>query len=418
ITVHPPADTPAGSYQGRVVVESGQGRGELPVSCEVLPFTLAETEITNGAFMYLIDLPPGWYEDMKEHGFDAIQFFTWEYAIVHQEQERSAWPWDPVPVKIRNDDGRLALDFTTMDAIMERMVKAGLKGPVIFSLGNDHHLFYERRLAEEFGLKVDSIPSNQGRIVIGPRVSPELDRLFVEGLTQLREHWKEKAWPQELVILIYDEPTERLLERCKNRYDLIKSFWPEVRIYGVVMNRRDWAESMIDQMDIIVTNGGFEENADLARETGKGFWVYGGVRDQHDGRYLMGLLPWRNRASGSFFWMYNYWYYDPDNCAVYMHPDDPNRIVHSPAWEAMREGHDDLRYLATAEELIAGADPGKQEQARRRLNEVRRSLGYGRARPGRRMENSSYDTRAELFALTDKVRAEVIEIIVELSKND
>ncbi|MFH1071222.1 MAG: hypothetical protein V1794_16515, partial [Candidatus Glassbacteria bacterium] len=141
LTVRPPADTPAGSYKGKVVVETGSGRSELPVACEVLPFTLAESTILDGAFMFLIDLPPGWYQDMKEHGFDAIQFFTWEYAIVQRDQDRSAWPWDPVPVKIKREGDRLALDFTTMDAIMGRIVEAGMKGPVVFSLGNDHHLF-------------------------------------------------------------------------------------------------------------------------------------------------------------------------------------------------------------------------------------------------------------------------------------
>ncbi|MFH1068980.1 MAG: hypothetical protein V1794_05090, partial [Candidatus Glassbacteria bacterium] len=80
----------------------------------------------------------------------------------------------------------------------------------------------------------------------------------------------------------------------------------------------------------------------------------------------------------------------------------------------MREGHDDLRYIATAEMLIAKAGPDKQEPARRRLEALRRSLGWGRARGGRRMEGASYETRAELYALTDKVRSEVIEIITGL----
>ncbi|MGW8180297.1 MAG: COG1470 family protein, partial [bacterium] len=260
ITVRPAEDASAGTYEARIVVSSNAGARSLALTCEVLPFTLQDSHVSGGAFMWLIDLPPGWYRDMKQHGLDAIQFFTWEWAIRELETDRRKWGWEAAPIKISRKGNGIVLDFTEMDRIMGDIDSAGMKGPVVVSLGNDHHLFYECRIAEEMGWSIETSEKIDGKAIIAPPVSSKLDRLYVDGLRQLRKHWEEKGYLQELIILIYDEPTERLLERAKNRYDLLKKAMPENRVYGVVMNRRDLAESMIDQMDIIVANGDFTAN--------------------------------------------------------------------------------------------------------------------------------------------------------------
>jgi hypothetical protein len=286
-------------------------------------------------------------------------------------------------------------------------------GPVVISLGNDHHLFYECRIAEEMGWSVETSEEIDGKAIIAPPVNSKIDRLYVDGLRQLREHWEEKAWPQELILLIYDEPTERLLERCKSRYDLLKRAMPDTRVYGVVMNRRQLAERMLDQMDIIVANGDFLSNRDLAREEGKGYFVYSGpLRSVALSRYNMGCLPWSVDAEGVFFWMYNYWFYNPDGCAVYMDPDDPNQLVPSTSWEAVREGMDDLRYFATAETLIENAPADKQSVARESLERLKASLdpNYGR-RFRRRGEREPI---AEDFLEVQRARDTAIEVILSL----
>jgi hypothetical protein len=417
LTVRPPEDAAPGIYTGHIKVESGSSTQTLEVSCEVLPFHLEESPITGGAFMWLIDLPSGWYRDMKEHGLDAIQFFTWEWGIRPMEHDRSAWPWDPEPIKIENHGGRIGLDFTAFDRIMGSLDSAGMRGPVVISLGNDHHLFYECRIAEKFGLPVDTSEAVDGKGMIAPALSPRLDSLFVDGLRQLRDHWREKAFPQELVILIYDEPTERLLERCKNRYDLIKQSLPEVRVYGVVMNRRDWARSMLDQCDIIVSNGDFTGCMELAQQNGKGFWVYSfPLEAVHTSRFDMGCLPWRVNAQGAFFWMYNYWFYDPDNCVVYMDSADPNRLVRSIAWEGIREGMDDLRYFATAEKLAGAAQADRQEAARERLEAIRSSIDPSRRRAVAGGEGRDEASVLKYYGEPQRVRDEVIRLILDLSR--
>ncbi|MBN2290251.1 MAG: hypothetical protein JXQ83_13035 [Candidatus Glassbacteria bacterium] len=396
LTVRPPEDAGPGTYTGRVFIQARHQMLGLEISCEVLPFRLEQSPVIGGAFMAETDLPPGWYRDMKEHGIDAIQHF-WAYnARVIRRGE------NPV------------LDLSPLDSYMTDIVASGMRGPVVISLGNDYHLHFERRLAEAFDIPIDTSGNIDGKRIVGPAISPRLDTLFVRGLHQIRDHWKARAYPQELVVLIYDEPTERLLARGKNRYDLLKTAMPGTRVYGVVMDRREWAESMLDQMDIIVANGDFEACRELARANGKGFWIYGGVRSVHGARYDKGCLPWRVGAEGTFFWMYNYWDYDPDGCAVYHHPDDPEKLVRSTVWEAIREGIDDLRYFATAENLAARAPSAGKAPAVKKLEALKNSLEPGQRRRAPRGLGPDDPALLEYYTEPDRVRNGVIEIILEL----
>jgi len=398
LTVRPPRDTPAGIYKQKVQIETGSQQENLEIICEVLPFRLEPSTITGGVFMSSTNLPVSWYMDMKEHGLDAIQFF-----------------WGGTGIDMKRDGDQLVLDFSRMDKFMSNVTAAGLNGPVIISLGNDHSLHYERRIAETFGFQIETGEKIGGKAVIGPAITAELDRLFVDGLRQIRTHWESMAWPQELVVLIYDEPTERLLDRCKNRYDLLKTVMPDYRVYGVVMNRGSWAASMADQCDVIVSDGDFLGCFDVAKKYGKDYWVYSfPMRNVHTMRYDMGCLPWRAQAEGAFFWMYNYWSYNPDGCAVYRDPSDRNKVIRSTGWEGAREGMDDLRYFATAERMIDRAPVKVQPEARALLYKIRTSID-----PNRRKSTPTGEAHDQLSVLEhygepQRIRDKVIELILDL----
>ena len=383
ITVRPPSDAGAGIYAGEILLGQGADLRVLTLSCEVLPFRLEKSPVFGGVFMAETNLAPGWYRDMREHGLDAIQYFSFYEEI-----------------QVRQVDGEMVLDFDEMDSLMTDFTASGLEGPVVVSLGNDYHMHYERRIAEAFGWPILTGPTIGGKAVKGPEITPELDSLFVEGLRQLRDHWQEKAYPQELVILIYDEPTERLLEQCKDRYDLLKTVMPETRVYGVVMDRRSWAESMVDQCEIISSNGDFLGCLDVCRTYNKDLWIYSApLRTVYTSRNKMGCLAWRVEAESSWFWMYNYWGYDPDGCAVYPHPDYPTELVSTTYWEGIREGRDDLRFAATARSLIARASAETAASAAETLEEIRLSIS-----PSQNMSPSA------LRQLRDKL----IDLILDL----
>jgi len=68
LTVHPPADSEPGQYRGLLELKSSGGCINLDLVCEILPFKLVKSPVKAGAFMCLVDLPEGWYKDMKERG--------------------------------------------------------------------------------------------------------------------------------------------------------------------------------------------------------------------------------------------------------------------------------------------------------------------------------------------------------------
>lgn len=341
ITVHPPENAPARTFTAEVVLQTPTETRILPLQCEVLPFTLAVSPITGGVFMAGTDIPASWYRDMNEHGLNAIQFF-----------------WSGTGIQVIREGDKLVLDLSGLDHFMANFLAGGMNGPVTISLGNDYNMHYERAIAAAFDIPVIRYPEIGGKAAWGPEISPQLDSLFVEGLRQILDHWNSMNYP-ELVVLIYDEPTERLIERHKSRFDLLKTVMPDTRVYGVVMNRRSWAEDLSNQCDIIVSDGDYLGCRDVAAAHGLDCWVYSfPLNAVSKSRYRMGLMAWRSDAQATWFWMYNYWKYDPDGCAVYPHTDDPEKLIRTTYWEGIREGIDDIRYMATAQGLIeeAGAE--------------------------------------------------------------
>ena len=85
-----------------------------------------------------------------------------------------------------------------------------MKGPVVWSLGNDSVSHLENRLSELF-----NIPRPEPVVVDGKRKNfsdvnhPELNRRLKELMLAIKRHAAEQKWP-ELVFLIYDEPTSGL----------------------------------------------------------------------------------------------------------------------------------------------------------------------------------------------------------------
>jgi len=352
LTLHAPAQGASGEYSTTVTVHP-PGR-KVRVRAAVLPFQLDPPgEPFFGIFLNPSYLPTEEeLQELKQRGFDALLWFWGHYGL-----------------KVLNEDGRLRLDFTDLDRFLERVKAAGMKGPIALALGNDSVGHYERALAEAFGLALaPQVRGPKGRSpkVTGDLNDARLNALYVEGLRQLIEHGRARGWP-EIVLLPYDEPTEQLMEEYRHRCELIHKKLPGIRIYGVTMDRLAWAEQVAPHSDILVANGDFQRIGRLARESGKAFWTYGSVaaRDSFGGaRFRYGLAHWRHRSQGIWFWGYNWYRGDPydefdaergDSEWAIVYPPragEGNRPIPTVAFEGMREGIDDLRYVTTLERLI------------------------------------------------------------------
>jgi hypothetical protein len=205
---------------------------------------------------------------------------------------------------------------------------------------------------------------------------PRIEQRMVEAFQQLFEHAKTNDWP-EIVILPYDEPTERLMNEHKRMVRLFRKHFPKVRLYGVTMNRLKWAEMVLDT-DILVTNGDWARIRALASEHKKQMWCYGSVTTAHGYagcRWRYGLRPYAFGPDGMWFWCYNFHVADPWNEFDGFTPDSSWVIRWPPlaeggastetlAYEGLREATTDVRYAMTLEAALAARKDAKAERVR------------------------------------------------------
>jgi hypothetical protein len=218
---------------------------------------------------------------------------------------------------------------------------------------------YNRPLAKKTSVR--------GRTARVARLDDEvINRAYMEGIRQLQTLIKSKAdWP-EVLLLHYDEPTERLMPEATLRYRQIKQAAPEMRVYGVTMNRLSWAKMLAPISDVLVCNGDYGQIADLGKQAGKEVWGYSGaqaVTGFGGGRYNMGLRLYRYNLRGHWFWCYDFYVGNPfnefdgftgdANWVVAYPGKNKGRHIPTLAWEGFREAYDDLRYAATLEKLLA-----------------------------------------------------------------
>lgn len=350
----------------------------LEAALHVRPFRLRrDPKVFYGAFCGGRDtgITPAHLRDLHERGFDALQFF-----------------WGAVSVPVTRESDRMKLDFSRADRWMAEFQKAGMRGPVVWSLGNDATSHTENMLSQVFDIpRPPSADRNGKQLNFADITHPELNRRLKELMLGIRNNALAKKWP-EIVFIIYDEPTERLMAEHENRYKFIKSFWPELRIYGVAMNRLEWAKAIDHMVDIQVANGDFTRIRDLATRSGKPFWLYGSAssRDEAGLRHSYGWRPWAHGAESIWFWAYNYHSDDPYNdfdgrlvdssASMVWPPRTPGGpLVYSVSWDGMREAIDDMAYIQTLEWMLAQSKSTRAGAIRASLQRIREAIPAGKA---------------------------------------
>ena len=331
------------------------GGAGVTLGIRVLPFTLAdpwERKHIFGAFCAGVDFSDAQYVQMKAHGIEAILWFWVNYGM-----------------NIRNDKGKLRMDFTKMDLTISRMKRAKMRGPIVLALGNDRSGHFERAICQTFRLPMAPRVKRKGKVVkLAPLDNPQIERRMVEALGQLFAHAKVANWP-EIIILPYDEPTERLMPEHRRMVKLMRKNFPAVRLYGVAINRVERAKEILDT-DILVANGDFARVHALAAANGKTTWFYGGSGTAAGGysvsRWSYGLREFAYGGTGSWFWSYNFYVEKPWNEFDGFTPDSSWVVCWPPvkkggpsvqtlAYEGLREAVDDVRYAMTLEAALARA---------------------------------------------------------------
>jgi hypothetical protein len=364
-----------GAKPGRYEITLKAGDASTKVRMVVRPFRLRRNGPFYGAFCGSrdTDITPRHMRDLHERGFDALQFF-----------------WGSVSMPIQNDAGRMKIDFSIVDKWMTDFRQAGMRGPVVWSMGNDSTSHLENRLSQVFDIPRPAPFDREGkRVNFSDIRNPELNRRLKELMLAIKAHAAEQKWP-EIVFIIYDEPTERLMVEHEDRYKFIKSFWPELKIYGVTMDRIEWAKAINHMVDILVANGDFKEIGDLAESSGKPFWLYGSgsSRDEASLRHSYAWKPWAFNAKSVWFWAYNYHAGNPyddfdsrgadSTMSMVWPPRTPQGpIAYSVSWEGMREAADDMAYVQTLEWMLAKSQTTRAGEIRAKLNDMKAAVPSG-----------------------------------------
>ncbi|HUU26684.1 MAG TPA: hypothetical protein VM123_02640 [archaeon] len=349
LTLHTPSDVPAGSYAGSVFVGSDRGSYRIPVFFTVLPLELENTGLPpHGVF---VSGPQDQIavHDLAVHGINALgQWYN------HQE------------MPARYGRGGVVFDFALQDAFMSRLSGAGITGPQIIFAGSPVNPTFDLALADTTGLEIDS---------------PEFLMAYAQAVQSIFEHAR-KNYRNRLVWGIFDQQDKnrKSLERFRARaQELTKVMGSSAGLISPVTRevRREEKEYIAPYLGIWLLSEGVEKQVE---PEGVRIWGYAACtqRDSAAGsRYKTGFGPWIRGDDGVFIWAYNWsgggqaWndFDAPSMDWMLSYRDIDDCYVPTPAWEGLREGIDDRRYILTLEKLIAAFPAGypPAEDARKAL---------------------------------------------------
>ncbi len=358
ITLYVPKGTPAGLYTGKIKIASPSTQPcEIELSCRVLPIRLEEPDILYGfcflipnrSYLYPENLDK-YFVDMREHNLNSMA--TFPDAGVKREGDKIIYDFAQFGF-CRQEVNYFS---HSLEQIMTSYLKNGFTKPWVCGMGD---------------ILRDLIP-----VQLGYRpLAPEFDQAYVEFIKQLLQKIEEKRWPPFAAFHVVDEPAGHAMDYAKYYYSLVEKHFPQIK---TIANVGPWdvpGEKEKDDViltpyvDILWYNNSSLGGVDRAKKAGKEVWSInqgGWGRDPKLDRYCWGLLNWKVQYKGCFHWVYTWWiepkvppFWHPSFVYVVPAPDGP---LPTRAWEAVREGIDDIRYLTTLNLLMEKAKTsGKKE---------------------------------------------------------
>ena len=315
LTVHVPNGTPAGDYAGSVTVTPAGGAAvSLPLRLRVLPFALVEPKQICSIYyrgVLRADKPActsekkteeqmlAEFRDMVAHGVTN--------PTVYQAPVGKAPPYD----------------FTLLQRVFDLRRQAGMVGGPLLILG------------------------------VGAGAPPEL----LKATTDLAK----KNGFSDVYFYAADEASADALRAERAQFAQVHAAGGKVFVAGY----DDSFEIVGDLLDMPVFAGAPDPVMAAAyHSVGARILSYanpqGGVEEPETYRRNFGLAMWKAGFDGACTYAYQHSFghaWDDYDDTVYrdhnMAYPTVNGVIPTVQWEGYREGYDDLRYLATLEELIA-----------------------------------------------------------------
>ncbi len=299
--------------------EPGIHRGELAgiaYEIRVWPFELPAADIPFGFYYTPTSMRDAELRDMAEHGLTSVT----------------------VPCPRPRADG--SLDTAPVDAFLDACRRAGLQPGLMPSL----------RIAQVIAGDY-----------AGPEFSPQFLRIFEQSLKNLA------AWlPKNLLVNPVDEPREQALEGWNRNFADTKRYLELYRAAGIstlvtFTGDESFGKSylpLVPLLDAVSVHPTRACRRFLDATAPRHIYNAGMTR------LSWGFYPWAIGAKGRWEWHYSQWTdaynpFVPGTGVVMPSPDGP---VPTEAYEHVRAGIDDYRFLMLAE---------KRPEARKLLEEIR-----------------------------------------------
>ena len=366
ITAYVPKDAGPGTYTGSIAIKvSGKEAQSIPLTVTVLPIDLKEADSSRGMCFLVPPDPqmfPGfldvYFKDMKDHGLNC------------------SWMWPIASMTYK--DGELTCDFTkspppeflvegrpyfshSLGEMLASYTKTGYERPWVYGSLDSVDLY----LTKNFGLKP---------------YTPEYDKAFLSYVGRLRDFVKENKYPP-FHLLVSDEPGHQDARMKYSKYylALIKDRFPDQSTFLDCGPWQKEDELLAENLNVACYTDYGPQREAFCKAHDIEQWSYlqgsGGLNGYID-RFYYGLGGHKAGLKGIFQWVY-LWTYDykinsgEGNKYVYPSQDGPVPTI---AWEALRQGVIDARYLATLRAAIEGGLNGKNPAVQQKARNTEKAL--------------------------------------------
>ena len=386
LTVHVPADAKPGVYKGAASLRAkNAGRVDVPMSVEVLPFRLRPNERPVGMYWYEqkvagTPLRDAQVRDMVEHGMTTLTM-------------------GQLLPEIRVEGQKPVIDTAELCKFLQDLRRLGIQGPIPYH--------------------ISSLMGKLKRAMPG-KSEQDYDALYVEAVRQIQTVSSRPDTPKLLYYPV-DEIGNSPERGKKANYECrLIARVPGATSY-ITVNNYAAGEKWGDTFDIWCGNIVYtaEQEAKLLSR-GKRYMRYGSayLNDPRKARNTCGFGFYRRPAEAMFYWHYQACVGDPFNdldgssrdwCAAYPGPD--GELIPTTDWEGLREGIDDMRYIATLKHYAALADKRpKAKPVAERARAVLEKVLAGDERLGQSTfrDDLSHD---DYHALRRKVADAILELL-------
>jgi hypothetical protein len=369
IDVTVPKDTPPGEYVGPICVQTDQGDIEAELRVTVYPATVPDErtlKVTNWV---------SWANIARFHSVAMGSEAYWSLLAVYARNlaaHRQNVVITPIfeLIGMRNEGGRLALDFARFDRFVELFMREGVIGYIEGGHLGGRAGGWE---APEFQI---SVWQPEGHRLVHKHAfagSLEANAFLADFLPALEAHLVKRGWIDCYFQHLADEPIPCNVESWNKLSAAVRRYAPRLRTIEANMCHE------AQNLDIWVPQlGDWHTGNDFYRSrvaAGDELWFYtclaptGTYANRFIDYHLVKtrLLHWLNfhyESTGFLHWGYNYWAGDVpfvdvepvhspnfclpagDNCIVYPGDGGP---LDSIRFEALRDGIEDYELLRLLE---------------------------------------------------------------------